>query len=314
MIGKLAILAVLGTTRHFERDRNSLSYWNCYAMNHSIPFHVDTKMYRADFWNKQLAIEKHLSHYEWILYVDGDTIVTNFSYSMMEYVETLRPDEHVVLSEIHFGDAGGFDAGVFMVRNSPTGHDFLKRWMSLSDTEWYNADNGALNVVFMSYFVKVANRIPCATYIQLSNTTKATYNNFFDCMYRELGESDQPYGFRANRSWSPFKLHRWRGNFSLSSVTAPYTEKLIHHGKNIRIPSSNNYYVTNGLCGIPRLPTLSPTQSHTFFRNRGVRALQAFNFDVSSSKSGLEMVTFVPIILLVVYYLIKTCKQHSTKQ
>ena len=250
---RVAVVMVLGTHRHMTRDANLVSMWNCYSTLHGLSLHVETFTFESSFYNKQHAVLKYLRHYDWVLYADTDTVVANASSSMADFCAGLSPDVHVVLSEMHFAGAAGFDAGVFLVRNSPLGHLFLQDWLRFRCRRWTNQDNGALNILFLHWVLGPDKVMEgnCTAMLFLPDDSRvdfAQYQSFFPCFYRLLGEPMEHYqtmGFAVNKrgSWQPpplvnekrylpFQVGGWRGPGLLNSADKS-SAPLIYHNKDI---------------------------------------------------------------------------------
>jgi hypothetical protein len=61
---------------------------------------------RPASWSKIRAVKHHLQQYDWVFWVDADTLITNSS----KKLESLLPDKHhpdLILTK----DPGGFNAG-----------------------------------------------------------------------------------------------------------------------------------------------------------------------------------------------------------
>ena len=166
------MLTVLGSAKHFTRDRENVALMACYAERHGIPYHIETHNYKPGFWNKQQAMIKHLPRAEWLLYVDSDAYVTQRNLSVMDWLHKYvhnRQETHVVLSEIRYEwhPVGGFDAGILMVRSSDIGKKFLQDWVAFDCHNWQNSENGALNSLFLHWVVPSYHiDRPCDTELQ----------------------------------------------------------------------------------------------------------------------------------------------------
>eukprot|EP01047_Picozoa_sp_COSAG01_P074801 COSAG01_NODE_12612_length_1711_cov_1.763027_1_plen_458_part_00 len=191
------------------------------------------------FWNKHHAVLKYLDHYEWVLYVDSDTIIRDEHFSLKAFVSDIPSDIHVVLSELHFSGAGGFDGGVFLVRNSDEGYSFLYDWLDTQATEWTNADNGALNTVFLSRFVPTRDARECNKMMLKKN--EKSYQEYFRCFYKILDENAEALEFRRDpeslelvhaNKYKPFLVHPWAGPNLLSSALKE-SNPIVYHNKDI---------------------------------------------------------------------------------
>ncbi|GMH41486.1 hypothetical protein BSKO_09396 [Bryopsis sp. KO-2023] len=83
---------------------------------------------RPPAWSKILAVRHFLSQYDWILWLDSDTVIMNHETEL----ETLLPmsgfmGPDLILTE----DAGGANAGVWFLKNSAWSVGFLEKWWSM---------------------------------------------------------------------------------------------------------------------------------------------------------------------------------------
>ena len=102
-----------------------------YAAHHGyelVEFEARTTPERPAPWSKLLALSEHLEDFDWLLYVDGDALFANPAVCLESLVDG---DYDLVLAE----DWGGYNTGVFLVRNSAWARDFLKR-MWAAATDW----------------------------------------------------------------------------------------------------------------------------------------------------------------------------------
>eukprot|EP00966_Prymnesium_polylepis_P132604 3065753-Prymnesium_polylepis.2 len=113
---RLAMMTVLSDGHYMERDREAISLMTCFAIQHNIPYYIETHMFGSNWYNKQLALRKYMSAYDWIFYVDADTYIMNRlngRKQLMAYISMLEEGGyHMAFSELHHSGVGGFDAGV----------------------------------------------------------------------------------------------------------------------------------------------------------------------------------------------------------
>jgi len=74
---------------------------------------------RPAAWSKFKALAEHLNRFDYILFVDVDALVMNFDVRLQDLVST---NKDIFMTE----DWNGLNTGVFIIRNSPWGHWFLK--------------------------------------------------------------------------------------------------------------------------------------------------------------------------------------------
>lgn len=81
----------------------------------------------AKVWAKVDALKKHLKDFEWLVWIDSDLLIMNFN----RRLETFLPSNNYI-DVVIATDKLGINAGIFMWRNSPSGHEILERWSSMA--------------------------------------------------------------------------------------------------------------------------------------------------------------------------------------
>eukprot|EP00613_Pedinella_sp_CCMP2098_P041141 CAMPEP_0171801136 /NCGR_PEP_ID=MMETSP0991-20121206/72086_1 /TAXON_ID=483369 /ORGANISM="non described non described, Strain CCMP2098" /LENGTH=306 /DNA_ID=CAMNT_0012412761 /DNA_START=324 /DNA_END=1241 /DNA_ORIENTATION=- len=76
---------------------------------------------RPPAWSKLLALRRHLPRFDYLLFVDVDTLVMNPDITLDELVARGGSNSDLIFTE----DWNGVNSGVFMVRNSTWTHWFL---------------------------------------------------------------------------------------------------------------------------------------------------------------------------------------------
>ncbi|KAL3932320.1 MAG: hypothetical protein SGPRY_000750 [Prymnesium sp.] len=239
---RLALMTVLSDGRYMERDKEAISLMSCFALRHNIPYYIETHMFGSNWYNKQLAINKYLRSYDWIMYVDADTYIMNRQSGgrqLLEYVDMLdRNSYHIALSELHHSGVGGFDAGVVLIRNSEIGYRFIEAWLAGATRAYRNADNGFLNIVFLRWVLGSKYDGRCDSLLhkhlhypngstgksvlvkEMSREAIRDYTLFFPCFYKALGLTWKPYanarmrkqaagGGDEREAWRPFYVSYW---------------------------------------------------------------------------------------------------------
>lgn len=98
-------------------------------------------------WRKLAALEKYLPYYDWVLWMDGDTMVANYSVELEWFLEPSGDEEVDVVLTDHNIDINN---GVMFLRNSEWSAGLLARWRELGDEKtarkmrWDWDDQGAL--------------------------------------------------------------------------------------------------------------------------------------------------------------------------
>ena len=72
-------------------------------------------------WSKIPLLQKYLPMYDYIMWIDGDVLVTNQDRKIEEFINLLPADKFLLIGR----DFQGLNAGVFVIRNCPLALDFL---------------------------------------------------------------------------------------------------------------------------------------------------------------------------------------------
>lgn len=100
-----------------------------YASRHNYSY-IDASLLldanRPPSWSKILAVRHYLKDYDWILWIDADTLITNPSIR----IESLLPRDRE-LDLIITKDQTGYNAGMWLLRNSAWSLKFLDRWWAM---------------------------------------------------------------------------------------------------------------------------------------------------------------------------------------
>jgi len=104
----------------------SIANKRLYALRHNYellvlhgPEAVDAS--RPPAWSKFINLQAHLSSYDYICFMDVDTLVTNLAVRLEDLVQTGSGGD-LIVSE----DWNGVNTGVFLLRNSRWSHWFLE--------------------------------------------------------------------------------------------------------------------------------------------------------------------------------------------
>lgn len=271
---RLGMVTVISAGSYLERDRDSIALMNCFSLRHGVPYFVEPHHFGDNWYNKQHALLKYLEHFEWVLYVDADTYVVDRERGFRALLTmTERLDAggyHVAMAELHHSGVGGFDAGVMLLKNSPTTVRFLREWLDGKERSWRNADNGFLNILFLRWVLGRRYDGACdhhlyKNYVRNRNGTTVAaresskdsvnaYYGFFPCFYGALGLPWAPYaqmrmrklgpaGEDARAAWRPFYIMHWdevgvlscayprRVTSRMSSSAVPCREPIVYHAK-----------------------------------------------------------------------------------
>jgi hypothetical protein len=72
-------------------------------------------------WAKIPLIQKHLKDWDWIVWLDGDVLITNQERTIEDLIELILPDKFLFIGR----DFQGLNSGVFIIKNCPQAHEFL---------------------------------------------------------------------------------------------------------------------------------------------------------------------------------------------
>lgn len=72
-------------------------------------------------WSKIPLLQKYLPMYDYVMWIDGDVLVTNQDRRIEEFIELLDEDKFLLVGR----DFQGLNAGVFVIRNCQRALDFL---------------------------------------------------------------------------------------------------------------------------------------------------------------------------------------------
>jgi hypothetical protein len=100
-----------------------------YCLCHGYSFVCETSGFdtsRKPPWSKILFLRKHLPRFDWMLWLDADTLIMNPATPLHSF---LADDVDLIISE----DWNGINAGVFFMRHTPWSLDFLQRIWNQTD-------------------------------------------------------------------------------------------------------------------------------------------------------------------------------------
>lgn len=77
-------------------------------------------------WAKIKLLENHLADWDWLVWIDGDVLITNQDCKIEKFIELIQPNKFMMIGE----DFQGINSGVFFIRNCLLAHEFIKDvWM-----------------------------------------------------------------------------------------------------------------------------------------------------------------------------------------
>jgi len=96
-----------------------------HAKKHGYPRITDETVFDSErdaTWSKIPLLQKYLDRYDYLMWIDGDVLITNHERKIEEFIELLMPEKFLLIGH----DFQGLNAGVFVIRNCPEAHAFLK--------------------------------------------------------------------------------------------------------------------------------------------------------------------------------------------
>ena len=120
----------------------------CYALRHGYTFIVETNKEIATsinpWWIKTFALQKYLPHFDWVVWLDADCLVSNAEVKLEWFLDDATAD--LVLTDHNFS----VNNGVLAMRNTPWSAQFLASWIAAgravhaAHLRWWQDDQGAL--------------------------------------------------------------------------------------------------------------------------------------------------------------------------
>ncbi|CEO98545.1 hypothetical protein PBRA_006659 [Plasmodiophora brassicae] len=89
----------------------------CYALRHGYDFIFDTNAATSSlnpWWRKVMATKKYLPFYDWVFWMDADTLVTNYTVRLEWFLPENDADTHLVVTDHNIA----LNDGAFFLRNS----------------------------------------------------------------------------------------------------------------------------------------------------------------------------------------------------
>lgn len=84
---------------------------------------------RPSAWSKLLAIEEYLPHYDYLLYLDMDTIIMDLDTKLESFIVAASPCADIIMSE----DWNGPNTGIWLVKNTKWSRWFVKHAYELGE-------------------------------------------------------------------------------------------------------------------------------------------------------------------------------------
>lgn len=96
-----------------------------YVKRHGYTRITDESVYdpsRAFSWSKVKLLQKYLSEYDFLVWMDADVLVTNPEIRLEAFMAMIKPDAFMFIGH----DFQNLNAGILIIRNCPIAHEFLQ--------------------------------------------------------------------------------------------------------------------------------------------------------------------------------------------
>lgn len=101
-----------------------------YCRKHNYEFVVYNfrNLDRTPHWGRVLGIKEHLKRFDWLLYLDTDTLITNFSIRIENEISKKHNIIIGRMPDFNTGAATHLSSSALLVRNNAWSFAFLDRW------------------------------------------------------------------------------------------------------------------------------------------------------------------------------------------
>jgi hypothetical protein len=207
------VTLVLDGLNTYKADISALG---CYCATHGYAFFVEPLKLLSDRYvdhSRQRLVQKYLPYYQWVVYINPDTIVADRSKKIEDYL----PKNYDVV--LHWRENKELTAGGFAIKNSDYGRNFLEKWIALSDggKERVNRDTGDLNYLVLKESGIDGSEKCIDMYDSRGNVQdEMTWykENFIKCSWSVLKDSYLTMRkIKLNGLWAPTSFYRqWYRN------------------------------------------------------------------------------------------------------
>lgn len=121
---KFAVCSLAIGDAYKETIRGCIQSQEAHAKRHGYTRITDESVFvpeRDATWSKIPLLQKYLPDYEYIMWIDGDVLITNQDRKIEDFIELLDPTKFLLIGR----DFQGLNAGVFIIRNCPLAFEFL---------------------------------------------------------------------------------------------------------------------------------------------------------------------------------------------
>ncbi|RPA80480.1 hypothetical protein BJ508DRAFT_129948 [Ascobolus immersus RN42] len=229
-MGKLRFAIATFITKQESYMWLSLSGKHEYAKRHGYDFHVDYSLGQRDkdklMWHKMVMLEELTAtgKYDWIWWIDFDSLITNTSVTLQSIVESslamVHPARRDEIDMFLTADCFPLNAGSMLFRATPRIYPFTKRVWRCSETHpHYNEQTCIMDLVLNNtwhdgdhaFFVPqyTINAFPpeIRCYDKHGKAwEKGMFMVHFPGAWAHLKDQEDPYGFLM-RKYAPLIVH-----------------------------------------------------------------------------------------------------------
>ena len=94
-------------------------------------------------WGRVLKLQQHLPAYDWVLYLDTDTIITNFDIDIESQIDDAFDILVGTMPDFHTGQPTHLSTSSILIKRSDWSFDFLDKWWKTNCDE-YRSDGPAV--------------------------------------------------------------------------------------------------------------------------------------------------------------------------
>jgi galactosyl transferase GMA12/MNN10 family len=121
---KFAICSVVSGTEFKKSVELCTQSQEAYALRHGYTRITDESVCdpsRPLPWSKIPLIQKYLSHYDYIVWMDADVLIMNPEIKLEIFINMMKPSSFMIIGH----DLNNLNTGVFVIRNCPLAREFL---------------------------------------------------------------------------------------------------------------------------------------------------------------------------------------------
>mmetsp|Transcript_27788 Transcript_27788/g.44527 ORF Transcript_27788/g.44527 Transcript_27788/m.44527 type:complete len:285 (+) Transcript_27788:1357-2211(+) len=188
-VSTIAIVTYV-TSSTFAKYAANLAARQCYCARHGYScivefLPIEVQGAGACYWNKLRVLEKYLSLFDWVIWLDADIVVWNQTIKMETFTDNTK--HHVLIQD---RGSRGLGAGALVLRNSEPTRDFFRRMWAEKLAHYaevghiYDYDNGLLQLVILQELP--AYHGSCDKLFKEAVTDKSQ-DKFFRCWYQHMG-------------------------------------------------------------------------------------------------------------------------------